>query len=439
MIKSVTFNVAKSKKKVAESKEKSGFLRIHFAIILNLLASTVQRLAVGKLIIACVAVGAAISLVEILIRVTEEKKHDFSACQSLDRNFHHVMIADSLCRFKTDEWDVTYKMNNSGLRDEKVDSEKGEKFRILLLGDSFAQGHGVEAEESFGEILEEMLNLGNSEKYEVINAGVFGYSPIIEYLYLKKKGLEFKPDLVILAFSLTDFWEDRQRFSELRLSYPEKNDREIKEKIAVGDVEFDWEKINRGGSVSAADVSWFEETIFKFKHFLRENFRTYQKFAEFWDSRNEFVQQDVIYQGDIDRDIAALVRGDKISEQDYQELWKLPVEHLALVKKLLDELVIPLIVVGIPDAFQVSSREWPGRSGLAIAVDFSDPRGPYQAELSRRLTNLDISFVDLISDFKNSGIYPLYFSRDGHFRQRGHVLAAGAVFRELKNRFPNLH
>lgn len=380
------------------------------------------------------AILVALAAVEGTLRIQEREKYDFSACQSLDRDFHHVMVPSSVCRFKTAEWDVTYKINSLGLRDKEIDIESSGGFRILLLGDSFAQGYGVEGQDSFPEILEQMLNGQGAANVEVVNTGVFGYSPLVEYLYLKKKGLAFDPDLVVVAVSLTDFWEDRQRFSELSMNYPQKSAAQIRELIAEGETKFNLENIAGGGNSSGRDGK-LAGAIFKLKQFLKENFKTYKKLADFADLVNQPVQQDVLYQGDIDRDIVALVRGDKIKEGDWEKLWDLPILHLTLVKKLLDEVGIPLVVVGIPDAFDISPREWPGRKGLAITADFYDPRGPWQKELEKRLAAVGIPYIDLLDEFKASGIYPLYFSNDGHFRESGHKLAAKIIFEKLQRDF----
>ena len=91
--------------------------------------------------------------------------------------------------------------------------------RILLLGDSFAFGWGVEQEESFGAVVERRLTerLG---PVEVLSVAVPGYSTDQHYIYLRMRGLELRPDLVLLATSENDLTElslnrltvDGQRF-----------------------------------------------------------------------------------------------------------------------------------------------------------------------------------------------------------------------------------
>lgn len=73
--------------------------------------------------------------------------------------------------------------------------------RILVLGDSFTFGIGVSDEETYPYQLEKILKEKGHSNTEVINAGYAdAFSPDSYYLYLKKRGLALKPDIVILGF-----------------------------------------------------------------------------------------------------------------------------------------------------------------------------------------------------------------------------------------------
>jgi lysophospholipase L1-like esterase len=91
-----------------------------------------------------------------------------------------------------------------GLRDKAYSTPKPEGvFRILLLGDSVVFGQGVKREKIFPELLEKHLNLSGS-RYDVINAGVPGYSPFNEVNYYLEAGHLYQPDLVLIAGCLND-------------------------------------------------------------------------------------------------------------------------------------------------------------------------------------------------------------------------------------------
>lgn len=432
MVKAGTDNITKGKKKKQAGDESGTFDALrHARIILDFLGQRFQRKFFKKIALVFLGIFLAIFALEIILRVTSHN-YNLDPCQSLDDNFHHVMIPNTTCQSKTAEWDILYKINSLGLRDEEVGNKKTGEFRILLLGDSFVQGYGVNIENSFPKLLEKKLNENGHEKFKVINAGVIGYSPLIEYLYLAKMGLEFKPDMVILAFSLTDFWEDRKRFRELAASYPDLSEKELGEKIAEASVQFDFAEINTSSTQTSPVKIFAPQISYQIKQALRDNFKIYASFADFVKKRRLPIQPDVLYQGNIDKDIVALIRGEKISDLDWQKLWEVPINSLLMANTLLRNREIPFVVVAIGDAFQVSRDEWPGRSALGIPRDFGNARGDFQDELARRLKTLSIPFVNLLPKFRESDLFPLYYTRDGHWRNTGHELAAEIVFDYLQ-------
>lgn len=99
---------------------------------------------------------------------------------------------------------VTIKTNSLGFRDYEYSIDKpGNKKRIVLLGDSFTLGWGVPFEDTFAKQLETMLNERESN-HEVINMGVGNYNSTMEVELFKLKGLQLKPDMVVLMFFVND-------------------------------------------------------------------------------------------------------------------------------------------------------------------------------------------------------------------------------------------
>jgi lysophospholipase L1-like esterase len=101
--------------------------------------------------------------------------------------------------FETPQFRTDVRINKHGLRDREHSYErKNDLERILVLGDSFAWGYGVEESERFSQRLEEALDA------EVINAGVSGYSTDQELLWYKNEGIKYETDLVILVLAGND-------------------------------------------------------------------------------------------------------------------------------------------------------------------------------------------------------------------------------------------
>jgi len=86
------------------------------------------------------------------------------------------------------------------MRDSECAEERTGKKRMLVLGDSFGWGFGVEQRERFSELLE-----NRHPDWEIINASVSGYGTDQELLFLEEKGIAFKADVVLLLFCDNDF------------------------------------------------------------------------------------------------------------------------------------------------------------------------------------------------------------------------------------------
>ena len=105
------------------------------------------------------------------------------------------------------DFSVAVTVNSLGMRGpERVPSKRPGPARILLLGDSFAFGWGVEQEEAFGARLERLLT-ERVGPVEVWSAAVPGWSTDQHYLYLHTRGLGLAPDLVLLATGENDLAE----------------------------------------------------------------------------------------------------------------------------------------------------------------------------------------------------------------------------------------
>lgn len=99
-----------------------------------------------------------------------------------------------------------YAVNSAGFRDRELPEAKPPgTFRIALLGDSIAWGHGLPLEQSLAKVLERLLNASGAElRFEVLNFGVSGYSTQQEVELYRVKAARYEPDLVIVAYCLND-------------------------------------------------------------------------------------------------------------------------------------------------------------------------------------------------------------------------------------------
>jgi lysophospholipase L1-like esterase len=114
---------------------------------------------------------------------------------------------------ETGNFRVTVRTDDRGLRRTRSpqaangagSAHASAAYRILVLGDSFAFGWGVEDDETFAALLEDRLAPPpGAGRVEVLNAGVAGWSADHYALFLKEPGLALDPDLVLVVPSEND-------------------------------------------------------------------------------------------------------------------------------------------------------------------------------------------------------------------------------------------
>lgn len=102
----------------------------------------------------------------------------------------------SLIQGRSEDFTVTH--SAAGSRGAEVALKAENEFRIVILGDSFAYGWGVNDDEHVGEQLQRLAATTQPRPVTVINLGVPGHSPWQEFERLKRWGIPLAPDLVVL-------------------------------------------------------------------------------------------------------------------------------------------------------------------------------------------------------------------------------------------------
>lgn len=90
-------------------------------------------------------------------------------------------------------------VRTSSSRRETLPEAAPGMLRIAIFGDSFTHGDDVSYEESWGAILEDILNQNGLEA-EVLNLGGLGYAMDQAFLRWRKHGKPLNPDLVLFGF-----------------------------------------------------------------------------------------------------------------------------------------------------------------------------------------------------------------------------------------------
>ena len=103
--------------------------------------------------------------------------------------------------------------NADGMRGRATTPKDSTRYRILLVGDSIGY-YGDSAQDTYPGQLETILN--SDPKLcpsEILNASTKGYTNYQELVYLKKFGLDLRPDLVLLAVCLNDWHASLHNFT----------------------------------------------------------------------------------------------------------------------------------------------------------------------------------------------------------------------------------
>jgi lysophospholipase L1-like esterase len=366
---------------------------------------------VPPLLVLSVTLLISILVLEAAVRIIEPKKVLRESFERPDPVFHHRFIPNASGFYKSLEFNVSYSINSLGLRDREMSRKKpaGTK-RVLMLGDSFTEGNGVEAKDAFPARVQALVDAaGLSTRWEVINAGEGGYSPLLEYLLLEHKLIDLEPDLVILNLDHSDVFDDIE-FTKLATF-----DASGKPVAVHADPERE-------------PGPWYVEAAYRLKDFLKEHTRLYN-----------FLRRHVApllmarpdSSGDIRVDKYAMSR-DGYDPGDGSD-WSLTFGYIERVRDLLAARGVPLWLTVYPYGHQISSREWQkGRVfwGFEQNRVYSTTFQKQAEELARRR---GIPVINMTDDFleRSKREFPLYFALDGHFLPAGHAVAAEAIFRQL--------
>jgi hypothetical protein len=339
--------------------------------------------------------------------------------------FHHIPPPYYEGKMHSDgDFDITFTTNNRGMRgpgDCQYQKNPG-IFRIAVMGDSFTFGVGVESDRTVSALLESMLNSSGDRKYEVYNFGVNSYSPLLEYIYIKREVVKYSPDLVILMLDLCDVQDDYLYEPHVVRS-------------PSGDIAgCDPLKI-RGH----ADI-WAIAT--KYSRFLQTlDTKLLQSIAKMRTIgfinyvRNKFTgvrnKTKILLDKDIDNiafDRFIFVRDGK-NTGIVDAHWKRTASYIKMIRDYLDARGIRFMMALYPYGHHVGPDQWDkGRRYWAF-----EPGKVYDASsafsvIEQFARDNGIRCVNTYGAFRDNGGEKLYYDGDGHCTARGQEVAARAIF-----------
>lgn len=118
----------------------------------------------------------------------------------------HYRPRNSFHYNELEEFTMDFKTNNLGFRGENVDENES---KVLLIGDSFVEGWGVDDNHTMNILLNKHLDCRSC----VVNAGLSSNDLVSAYFYLNRLIKQTSPQLVILNINGTDFNDVLTRYA----------------------------------------------------------------------------------------------------------------------------------------------------------------------------------------------------------------------------------
>lgn len=356
-----------------------------------------SRVFNGLLILA--ATGLTLALTELGLRLAYPQPTGLSHQDRYGLAMHWPGITRSLPRYGT-----TVSFNSVGMRDREHPIPKpAGVFRVLLLGDSFMEALQVPFEESFPFLLQQNLARQTGKQVEVVNAGVSGWGTDDELRYLTSYGLQYQPDLVVVAMTIHNDISD--------------NFRE------------DWHTVRDGALIEQPKVpaSYLSYKVTELKAFLATHFQTYQLWRK------------VRHRSEI-RQIGAQLNSHivQLFQEPPSDRIRWGFEFTALLLQRIQEVTMAAggesALVLLPLRVQLTDSSFAAFVSSANLDTVTMPLTAPQRRLVSTAEALGMPVVDLLPVFRGwaavGGADP-YLEWDGHWNATGHRIAASTAANQL--------
>ena len=314
----------------------------------------------------------------------------------------------------TDEFIVNVTINSAGYRDQdfKIKKLRNTK-RIIFLGDSYVFGFGVELNETFHQIIKRKLSEKN-KSYEIINAGYKGnFAEDTEYLYLKKEGIKLNPDVVLLAITLSNDFDD---INTNKLYY-NSSDNLYKAESLVHYID---NQSRLRFKQSQESQNFIKRALYKINlvlsyksHLyilLKDTFRNILYTFYYGKYQNVYSNN---YTEEINSSFAKVMN------------YTIKINELAKKNKAI------LVLILIPDKRAV--YEYKIKDTNSDILNWTKP----SEEIKRIAEKNNITVIDVLPDLKDyvntHNQEMIYFKVDPHWNSKGHKIAAEAIYSKLKS------
>ncbi len=394
-----------------------------------------------NVLVLSVALSIMVILSEIFLRMYEPpalNRHHQQLFAEYNPELGWSLSPGTTARHLTAEYDVTEHINSKGLRGpERAYAKKPGEKRILILGDSFAEGYSVTYDSLFSEVLRRKMAAQGGSDISIVNAGTGGYATDQEFLYFLSEGVRYHPDLTILLVYSNDiigntesrYWRGFKPYFRLENGQLVLNNVPVPKPTTENDV-----KLAFSGSFVNRAKLW-----------LNDNSRLYSLVREF------VVNNYRIHLAAIKLGLAQRPPGDgplirvpdelkvwsKFYDPTTRQAWKVTKALIRALRDATEQVGSDLLVFYVPISASVYSDQW---EATKTRYGFSDDEwniNQVGLELRQFCELEGIGFIDPTEQFISEARRVetqgrlLYFPLDRHWTAEGHQLGGDLLFEYL--------
>jgi len=321
-------------------------------------------------------------------------------------------------------FDVRIRCNSRGLRDEEIPYTKPPgTTRIVVLGDSFMWGYGVENDETFASQLEQRL-----PHTQTVNLGANGYSTVQELIRFETEGLRYDPDWTILAFTWNDLEGD---FDE------KEGGRPIVGSTGGGILRIDNRPVRKHWKAPVKQWLRHRSRLFGFVEYSLELFKAARKEQRLTLERTQERLREETESGEASAtpkhalgtmEFSSLdLYGPPIPEIDLA--WEATRLLLRRIKELTETNGGRMLVITVASQDVMDASKFHDSVGEGLEVDWNRP----SQRLADICASLGIAFFDLNPIFRRApDPNKLFLKRNAHWSAEGQALAARIVAERIE-------
>jgi lysophospholipase L1-like esterase len=310
----------------------------------------------------------------------------------------------------SDNTGVMVHTNPDGLRTRWTrESFRTQRERIVVMGDSFTFGLGVEDDESVPANLQDVLRERlEREDVGVLNAGVISYSPFIQREVFREVVSHYAPTLTILMLDLGDVGDD-YKYAQTALP----GDDPARPRFDVEESHYHPEREVALLKLAAPILVPFQRP-----------FDVVRRFQPRRMPAAGYLKFEVAIDGVVETDRSFILRHPLEKTRPYFEATLSYVREIAREARAVGS---EFVLVVPPRYFQWSDRECP-KDWAAHMRDLDEPHEYAYFEFFDEVAHeVDFPIKSLLPEFRATDKFPLVFENDAHWNPDGNRFVAEAI------------